>query len=171
MKFKAITSRLTGISCPIFGVSWNPPESERAIAVRVIAFLEDRRVLYNPGELESPHHCVDSVIRIREFLTDEIGKLDNADQLAAPLRAMRGACRKFLDAMHADEHRLVHIYHGGHHAWVFNAAIGELRGVFGVHVAQLAAQYGLDVEDDLAAILPGADLAEGKDSLPSSRRK
>ena len=41
--------------------------------------------------------------------------------------------------------------------WVFNSALGELRGVFGIHVARLAAAHGLDVEDDLAAILPGKD--------------
>jgi hypothetical protein len=38
-----------------------------------------------------------------------------------------------------------------------NQAIGELRGVVGVHVAQLAVRYGLDVEDELAQILPTAD--------------
>ena len=48
MKFDEITSRLTGISCPIFGVSWNPPESERKIARRVITFLETAVVAAAP---------------------------------------------------------------------------------------------------------------------------
>ncbi|MBK7144302.1 MAG: hypothetical protein IPH76_03505 [Xanthomonadales bacterium] len=158
MKFETITSRLTGISCPIFGVSWNPPESARAVAARLIAFLEDRRVLYNAGELESPDHCAQSVIQIRHFLTGEIGKLDSADPLNAPLRAMRSACRKFLDVTHAEEHRRVHPFHRGDYAgWVFTSGLGEMRGVFGLHLAQLAAQYGLDVEDDLAVILPAGD--------------
>jgi hypothetical protein len=39
-----ILSRLTGFSVPVFGVSWSPPEAERAVARRVIASLEDRRV-------------------------------------------------------------------------------------------------------------------------------
>jgi hypothetical protein len=38
-----------------------------------------------------------------------------------------------------------------------NQAIGELRGVIGIHVAQLAVRYGLDIEDDLASILPTPD--------------
>jgi hypothetical protein len=41
--------------------------------------------------------------------------------------------------------------------WVFNSALGELRGIIGLHVAALAAQHGLDVEGDLAAVLPAAD--------------
>ena len=47
MKFKAILNRLTGLSCPIFGISWNPIESEIIIATRIIRYLENRRVLWN----------------------------------------------------------------------------------------------------------------------------
>lgn len=50
MIFREIRERLTGISCPIFGVSWNPSETERTKAIKIIRFLEDRRVLYNPYE-------------------------------------------------------------------------------------------------------------------------
>jgi Family of unknown function (DUF6650) len=60
MRFKEILSRLTGISVPVFGVSWNPPEADRAVVKRVVAFLEDRRVLYAPSEMEVPEHCVHS---------------------------------------------------------------------------------------------------------------
>lgn len=34
---------------------------------------------------------------IRRFLTSELGKLDSKVEFAASLRAMRAACRKFLD--------------------------------------------------------------------------
>jgi hypothetical protein len=45
--------------------------------------------------------------------------------------------------------------HPGHWAsWEFNGALGELRGVFGVHIARLAAAHGLDVAGELASILP-----------------
>src|SRR5687768_8950801 len=49
MTFNDLTSRLTGMSIPIFGMSWTPPASERDAAKRVVTFLEDRRVLYNNG--------------------------------------------------------------------------------------------------------------------------
>lgn len=58
MKFQQIIARLTGFSTPVFGIQWNPPESQRTVARRVIAFLEDRRVLFVPSEMESPDHCV-----------------------------------------------------------------------------------------------------------------
>ena len=159
VKFKDIASRLTGISSPIFGVSWKPPETERSVAKRIIAFLEDRRVLYSPSEMEVPDHCVKSVLDIRKMLTTEISNLDEKAEVTASLRAMRAACRKFLDTAQADNGRIIRFgAERGHYAsWTFNSALGEMRGVFGVHLARLAAAYGVNVESDLAVIIPGED--------------
>lgn len=159
LKFNEIASRLTGISIPIFGVSWNPPKPHVAVARRVITFLEDRRVLYIPSEMEDPHHCNLSIIEIRKFLTEEIAGLDSSSELSESLRAMRAACRKFLSKVgNGRSEILIFGGHAGHWAsWEFNGALGELRGVFGIHIARLAAHHGLDVEDDLAAILPNQD--------------
>ncbi len=55
---------------------------------------------------------------------------------------MRAACRKFLDTVQAsDRYDIIRLAtHAGHHAsWVFIGALGEMRGVFGVHLMQLAA--------------------------------
>ena len=54
-------------------------------------------MLYAPDELEVPSHCVHSVLEIRHFLSGELGKLDIKSEFAASLRAMRAACRKFLE--------------------------------------------------------------------------
>jgi hypothetical protein len=174
VKFNDIASHLTGISCPLFGVSWTPPASEREAAKRLIAFLEDRRVLYNASELEVPEHCVQSIIEIRHHLTDELTKLDNADELANHLRAMRAACRQLLNTVQAgDRYDIVRFgNYGGHNAsWIFMSALGQMRGVFGVHIAQLAAAFGLDIEDDLAVILPGNDDGRDDEQEPRGHRR
>lgn len=161
MKFREIAARLTGVSCPIFGVNWDPPEVEVTAARRVLAFLEDRRVLYQPTEMEVPGHCVESVLEIRQFLTSELAQLDDKDKFAQNMRAMRAACRTFLIEMQKLEGRSLHLPTIGnmkaYSAWVFCGVLGQLRGVFGVHIAQIAARNGLDVEDDLATILPAED--------------
>jgi hypothetical protein len=90
MKFKEVLTRLTGVSCPVFGISWNPPEAEIAVARRVLAYLEDRRVLYRPYDMEVPEHCVESVVQMRRFLTDEIAKLDTGKEIAQTLRGIKG---------------------------------------------------------------------------------
>ncbi|CCV09588.1 conserved hypothetical protein [Mesorhizobium metallidurans STM 2683] len=46
--------RVTGISTPVFGVSWSGPgPAETEIVRRFLVFLEDRRVLYNPFDMET----------------------------------------------------------------------------------------------------------------------
>jgi hypothetical protein len=159
VRFREILSRLTGISTPVFGVSWTPPEAEVARARRVLTFLEDRRVLYVDSEMELPDHCVQSVLRIREFLTSELGSMDSIDdEFAGVLRAMRAACHKFLRTTQSLPDIVRYGASPGHWAnWAFNGALGELRGAFGIHIARMAALHGLGVEDGLSAILPVAD--------------
>ncbi len=69
-KYTEVASRLTGISTPIFGASWEPPVSDVAVADALLTFLEDRRVLYVPSEVEVRHHCIMSVLEIRQHLTE-----------------------------------------------------------------------------------------------------
>ena len=159
MKFSEIANRLTGISTPLGGVSWQPSELESSAARRVVAFLEDRRVLYAPDEMEDTSHCVHSVIEIRHFLTEELGKIEGGSEFTASLRAMRAACRKFLDRVGAGGNEVsLYARHRGHWAsWTFYGALGEMRGTFGIYLARIAAQFKLDVEDNLASILPARD--------------
>ncbi|KAA0235937.1 MAG: hypothetical protein EDR02_01930 [Actinobacteria bacterium] len=167
-RFKDIAGRLTGISCPIFGVSWEPPTLDADVARRVIVFLEDRRVLCDPTEVEVEEHCIESVMRIREFLTDQLAEGRIADELVGHLRAMRAACRLFLTKVHATDERedgpdlwippvCGQRHRSGLDDWHFNQTLGQLRGTFGIQIAQLAVKYGIDLEDQLASILPAAD--------------
>lgn len=137
MIFREIRERLTGISCPIFGVSWNSSETERTKAIKIIRFLEDRRVLYNP------------------YISSETN-------LYNYLKAMRIACRKFLN-QYTNENNKVHFYLHNYDcisSWKFNSTLGELRGTFGIMLAQMAVAYGIDIEDELSSILPEKDSEE-----------
>jgi hypothetical protein len=155
MTFKQIASRMTGISCPFFGIGWNPTEPDISVAQRVLTFLEDRRVLYNPYDLECPDHCVHSVVEIRHFLTSELGKLPGKDGLPEQLRAMRAACRRFLDTVQVDgKGRIIQPFHGGFATWQFCTALGELRAAIGLRIGILAVMHGLSVDGDLEKILP-----------------
>lgn len=158
LMFKELASKLTGFSTPFFGVSWQPPETERKIAKTIVNYLEDRRVLYNPTQLELPQRCISSVVEIRHFLTEKIAELDQNSELARNLRLMRAACRKFLDAAERLEHdRSLSFAHTNYSAWVFYGSLGEMRGTFGMCLAQIVLAYGLDIEKDLATILPASE--------------
>jgi hypothetical protein len=95
--FKEIASRITGISIPVFGVSWNPPQSERQIVREAFVFLEDRRALYNDYAHEIDHEVAESVLAIRSELTEALKRLSEDSEAVAPFKAMRAACREYLD--------------------------------------------------------------------------
>lgn len=150
--FKKIAKSVTGFSTPFFGVSWHPPASDREVVRGLLTFFEDRRALYNPYNIETPTWVTKSVLEIRKELTDTLQKLGDNKDISPHLRAMRAACRRFLDETQKQ---------GGRRPW-FNAtdlftALGEMRAIFGVHIAQLCVKYGIDVEQDLATILPPED--------------
>jgi hypothetical protein len=155
MTYKEIANRITGVGCPIFSVSWNPPKFELDIAYKVVTYLEDRRVLYNPYELEVPEHCIQSVGKIREFLTQTLFDVEPNSELGLVLRTMRAACRKFLDTTTHDERSAFRHSMGMGDQFKFDSNVGELRGAFGVQLARLLVLHGIDCEGDLLTILPG----------------
>lgn len=157
MKPSEIASRLTGIDVLGFGVSFAAPEPEVTAARRVLAYLEDRRVLFAPYHLEIEDQCINSVLDMRRFLTSEIGQQDDGSRLVGHLRAMRAACHKFLRDSGPGGAR-IHMsrWHGPFDSEFF-LALGELRATIGFHVAAVAVRYGLDVEGELSDVLPEAD--------------
>jgi hypothetical protein len=156
--FRKIAKTLTGFATPFFGVSWNPPASDREQVRSLITFLEDRRVLYNPYPMERDEWVIKSVLAIRARLTELLEGIDEASPLVGHFQVMRAACRKFLNEVdvtvpHWFGHYLPHPTVSAPLA----VRLGEMRAVFGLQIAQLCAKYGVDVSDDLASILPPED--------------
>ncbi|REJ03930.1 hypothetical protein DY023_16575 [Microbacterium bovistercoris] len=165
MKASEIAARVNGISTPFGGISWTPAVSDVQVARRAIAFIEVRRVLFGTYANEVPDQCVQSVIDIRNFLTEVIGSGGLAAELEQPLRLARGFCVRFLDRVGATERALPDDAGARHlfaqpdwrmHDYWFGEALGELRAGVAVQVGFIAARYKLGVEDDLASILPDA---------------
>lgn len=151
MKFKNILKHITGLSVPGFGIQWSPPKYESDIAEQLLLELEDKRVLYNPISMEDANHCVFSVNNIRENLTNAAKTLDRNSPVSKTVKKLRSACRQFCNIV-------------GHHKFLtFESAIQnsilerelfKLRDRFGKGIAEISVAYGIDVEDDLASIIP-----------------
>lgn len=165
VKPSEIAARVNGISTPFGGISWVPAVSDMQVARRVIAFIEVRRVLFGTYANEVPDQCVQSVIEIRNFLTEVIGAGGIADELEQPLRLARGFALRFLDRVGATERSLPdgagerHLFARSDwrmHDYWFGEALGELRAGAAIQVGVIAARYKIDVEDDLASMLPDA---------------
>lgn len=137
-------------------LTWAKTAGDEAVARAVITFLEDRRLLFGDRHMEDEMHCVRSAVEIRAFLTEQIVKSKPGKQLDESLRAMRAACRQFVDKAGLDG---VHFQHRGymHEVDRFSLALGDLRSLVGVQLAALVQVYDLPIEPDLARILPPRD--------------
>jgi hypothetical protein len=162
VSFREIANHITGFEIPVFGggLSWNPPTLDIEVARRLLTFLEDRRALYQPYECETANYVVKSILEIRQRLTGDLEQLDRGSPLAQSLTAMRAACRKFLDDVEGTDPHMS-TYHRHRRWWDedernFFMSLGELRAVMGIHIAGIAVRYGIDVEEELAAIFPAS---------------
>ncbi len=152
--------RITGISTPLGGISWGDPGPGDGETVRrFLVFLEDRRVLYNAMDLEVVSQVHRSIHEIREQCTKTLQALAPKAFAVLPVRAIREASRRF----HDDENEPFRQFDFGwspHDARPgFFVALGSYRAVVGQQVALLAAHYDIDIEGDLASVLP--TLGEG----------
>lgn len=166
-----MTYRPTGVGAFGFSLNWEKVPGDEEVARRVVTFLEDRRLLFGERHSEDELHCVHSAIEIRKFLTDELTKAKPGKSLDSSLRAIRVACRRFVEAAGPDARDFR--YHHGDQTDRFSLALGELHSLVGLHLAVIADQYGVEVEDDLAQILPPDTFADddlsfvpGFDQLP-----
>jgi len=153
MDYKKILGRVNGVSVPIFGISWNPVDEEKRAAREVLAFLEDRRVLYYPEEREGAQYCRQSVEEIRKALTQCLAELSSSSSadIVKYLKRFRKACRAFCDVIGRpgfdQENHVVQ-------RSVLAQELGRLKRVAGPTVGALSVAYGIDVEDELASIIP-----------------
>lgn len=167
-KARDMLNRITGFSTPVFGVQWTPAASDRDAARRLLAFLEDRRALFNPFPSEIEDHVVSSVRGIREECVKTVGQMNDGAAGATHVRAIGAACRRFLDDPYPvfddiaearrepwmDRERHLHGLRRGTSPEAFFTALGELRAFVGVHIAALSHLYDIDVHGDLVRILP-----------------
>src|SRR5229473_2533112 len=90
--------RITGISTPLGGIQWaDPGPSERELVRRLMLFLEDRRVLYNPSMLEVRSQVDHSIHEIRKECTEALRQLGERAFAAVSIRAIREAGRRYHD--------------------------------------------------------------------------
>ena len=102
------------------------------------------------------------------MLTDALATLDSKSVLAEHIRAMGSASRRFLDRIGTDYDAM---RSNGHYlSWEFLDALGQMRALFGVHLAMIATRYDLEVRGGLRDILPPESLSEDLDMQPHSGR-
>ena len=149
--------RFKGMSALGFGASWDLSNADRDAVRGLLTFLEDRRVLYVPQNLEVHGDVERSVHEIRQRCTDALTAISERALARKHIQAMRAACRRFLEEPPKFGNLMPHHFGRFADEAGFFVALGELRASVGAQIANLASYYEIELEPELAAILPAED--------------
>jgi hypothetical protein len=149
LKGRELAARLIGIRTPIGGIDWEPLAGERKRAKRVLKYLAEQRALWDPYDVAIGTFVAQSIVDLRGQLRSDLDGLPTDSVLHEGLRAMHAACRMFLE-----ENQSPRSGYGAPYEAQLHSTLGELRALFGVHIARIACAYDLAVDAHLTGILP-----------------
>jgi hypothetical protein len=149
LKGRELVARLTGIKTPVGGIDWQPSVEEQNRARQVLTYLAKRQVLWDPYDMAIGSFVTQSIVDLRGRLRSEIENLRTNSVLQEGLHVMHAACRRFLE-----ENQSPRSGYGPPYEAQLHSTLGELRALFGIHIARIACAYDLEVDAHLAGILP-----------------
>lgn len=142
--------RLTGvdISIPFIGggASWDYIKTSKELWQELFTFLESKRILVNPKDMENDSWCRESAIEIKNTLAtannQSVFNSDNGDLLS--LNAMIDICNKFLDDL--EGHHFPHIIYKSGNDWenpAFGKAMKNFRYAFRDEIKKIEQKHSL----------------------------
>ena len=90
---------LNGFSTSLGGISWNKTTSSKEMFSHLLFFLESKRILVNPIELEFKDWCIESVLEIKQQLVNITQEVELKDFDADMIRNLVDACNTYLDTV------------------------------------------------------------------------
>jgi len=149
LKGRELAARLIGIRTPIGGIDWEPPAGERKRAKRVSKYLAEQQALWDPYDMAIGSFVTQSIVDLHGQLRREIEGLPTNSVLQEGLHVMHAACRRFLE-----ENQSPCSGYGPPYEAQLHSTLGQLRALFGGHIARIACAYDLEVDAHLTGILP-----------------
>lgn len=145
--------RMTGASGPLGGGQWERKDDDQEIARRVLNLLADRRMLWKDFSLEIEEHCVQSANLARQELGKHLDNPEISPQFARRVQLIQRLFRDFVDEVGPASVEWDREYRPMG-TDPLSVALGRLRGLVGMQIGELAAEYDLDVSEELATIVP-----------------
>ena len=137
--------RITGIDTPFGGLSWEYTEDTKHNLQALLCFLETKRLLVNPIEMETKSWCAKSAIEIKTKLYDTLQKQNYDEETINCLHEMVDSCNDFLDRLQSVSIEGI-IYKNKDGDWVdftFSQAMSTFRKEFKKNINKLTSAYDL----------------------------
>ncbi len=135
---------LSGISTPLGGISWNRIISGKDMFSYLLLFLESKRILVNPIEMEKKEWCIESVLEIKKTLVSAVQNVSLSQFDAETLRKTIDGCNTYLDTVSPMDLPAIVFKNG--YKWEdisFDNAMKAFRNVFRAEIAKIESHYGL----------------------------
>lgn len=135
---------LNGFSTSLGGVSWNKTTSSKEMFAHLLFFLESKRILVNPIELEFKDWCIKSVLEIKQHLVAITQEFKLKDFDADRIRNLIDACNHYMDVV--NPMNLPGIIYKKDSRWEdlsFDQAMKDFRNAFKQEIKQVEKKYRL----------------------------
>ena len=139
MKFE-----INGVSVPFGGISWNKSISKKEMFAHLLLFLEAKRILVNPIEMEKKEWCVESVLEIKQKLITITEGLELSDNEKEIILNLINACNEYLNRVVPMELPSIIFKNGA--KWEdlrFDRAMKTFRSVFKHEIQKIENDYKL----------------------------
>ncbi len=136
--------RITGIDTPIGGISWEYTDSEKKGVQQLFDYLETKRLLINPIEMEKKDWCILSAIEIKQKINEINIKFDFKNDTKLITKAMIDACNTFLDDLqNVKNSGIIYKGNGDWEDIVFSKAMKKFRKQFKDSIVCLSNNFGI----------------------------
>lgn len=143
--------KLNGISVPIGGISWEYTESGQKGIQEMFYYLESKRLLINPKEMEKKEWSEKSAIEIKNKLVDILSRYKYDQNIITIIKQMVDACNEFLDNMQRVEVRGI-LYKNLQSDWEdleYGVAMKKFRKIFRDNIKLLAETYNITFSKEI----------------------
>ena len=143
--------KLNGISVPIGGISWEYTESGQKGIQEMFYYLESKRLLINPKEMENKEWSEKSAIEIKNKLVDILSRYKYDQNIITIIKQMVDACNEFLDNMQRVEVRGI-LYKNLQSDWEdfeYGVAMKKFRKIFRDNIKLLAETYNITFSKEI----------------------
>lgn len=139
MKFE-----INGISFPFGGISWNRNSSAKEMFAHLLLFLEAKRILVNPIEMEKKEWCIESVLQIKQKLIAITEDIELNEQEKNIILNLIEACNEYLNKVLPMELPSIIFKNGD--KWEdlsFDRAMKKFRNTFKQEIQKIEKTYKL----------------------------
>ena len=138
--------KINGVSIPVGGISWEYTESKKKGIQEMFYYLESKRILTNPMEMEIKEWSEKSAIEIKNKLVEILSKYEYDRINVKIIKAMIDTCNEFLDDMQKID-ASGSIYKNSQKDWCdmrYSTAMKKFRKNFRYNIKLLTEEYEIE---------------------------